>query len=817
LTARSRAEYSAREPHAEAHVRDSVYIRAHLAVSCTALALALLAGCESVDVPEPEQFLTEKDWRNDLCVFESAACESLGRIGDGTCDIGCYCEAYSFDGGDCDNAPPPACTTDADCAGETADPVCSPVACESGLCIAAKAANNVACDDGDACTTPDVCSNGSCTSTGAKACDDGNPCTDDSCDTSTGCVNSNNTAPCDDDNACTSGDACADGGCAPGAALACDDDVDCTTDGCDMATGCTHTTVDAACDDGVDCTIDGCDATAGCSHIPYHAGCDDSVDCTEDACDVSTGCTQVADHSACDDGEPCTADSCDPATGCVQDGAPLEGTPCDDGQLCTSGDACTAGACVGPDNGCDDGVACTADSCVSGKDDCKNTPSDIACDDGNVCTEDVCDPVADCVNKPLVGACDDGNACTVGETCFEGLCDPSGAPAPDCDDGNSCTADSCDKAAGCVNKGAPLDGDGCDDGDACTGSDVCSGGSCVAGGAIDCDDGVACTVDTCDKASGCVLTPDNTACPAAGACADSVCTVGTGCVWTPKDDATACGQTGACIKGACHQGGMVLVPPGDFWMGCNAVLDKGCLANEKPQHKVTLSAYWIDRDEITQGDFAACVAAGKCSTAYVSQVEATDPRCNGYAPGSTPNVPLTCARASDLEAYCAWKGKRLPTEAEWEKAARGGCEMLTGDCASQMRTYPWGNAAPTCSLVSGVWTGNSCPQSFGVWEPVGSFSPAGDSPYGLRDMAGGAAELVADWFSGYSSSAKTDPKGPANGSKRVSRGYKSWVFAPPYPVRASQRFELEASGYEPTGVGPGNTWWGNGGRCAKDL
>src|SRR5437016_10956301 len=114
--------------------------------------------------------------------------------------------------------------------------------------------NTAACDDGNACTTRDTCSNGACHGGPPLACDDGNVCTTDSCGPAVGCVHAANTLPCDDGDACTANDACSAGGCAGGPARNCDDGNVCTTDSCNPATGCMHTPNAASCDDGNVCT-----------------------------------------------------------------------------------------------------------------------------------------------------------------------------------------------------------------------------------------------------------------------------------------------------------------------------------------------------------------------------------------------------------------------------------------------------------------------------------------------------------------------------------------------------------------------------------
>lgn len=209
-------------------------------------------------------------------------------------------------------------------------------------------------------------------------------------------------------------------------------------------------------------------------------------------------------------------------------------------------------------------------------------------------------------------------------------------------------------------------------------------------------------------------------------------------------DAGSNGDAGSgfdCTSSA-SPGALVEVPAGAFDMGCNAEVDTECLDDEKPMHAVTLSAFEIERTEVTQDEYAACVTDGDCEP----------PSCAWDCDAT--ELPASCVTIDQATVYCAWAGRRLPTEAEWEKAARG----------DDGRKYPWGNDEPDCTRANMSGCGS-------VAMPVGSIA-AGASPYGALDMAGNMVEMVSDWYDEayYAASPAADPTGPAMGTRYTGRG-----------------------------------------------
>jgi eukaryotic-like serine/threonine-protein kinase len=210
---------------------------------------------------------------------------------------------------------------------------------------------------------------------------------------------------------------------------------------------------------------------------------------------------------------------------------------------------------------------------------------------------------------------------------------------------------------------------------------------------------------------------------------------------------------------------MVYVPEGKFLMGST---DSDLMAHpgEKPQHSVSLDAYWIDQTDVTNAMYAVCVKAGACQPPTQSR---SNTHNSYYNNPQYDNYPVVNINWMDANAYCTWAGARLPTEAEWEKAARG----------TDGRIYPWGNQSPDKSLLN--YNG-----SVGDNTAVGNY-PSGASPYGVLDMGGNVWQWVKDWYDAnyYASSPSSNPQGPSSGTYRVLRG-GSWSL-PADGVRSAIR------------------------------
>lgn len=258
-------------------------------------------------------------------------------------------------------------------------------------------------------------------------------------------------------------------------------------------------------------------------------------------------------------------------------------------------------------------------------------------------------------------------------------------------------------------------------------------------------------------------------------------------VCVPSDSGGECTGSNE-VNGTTTSGGppsdieWITIPAGDFVMGCNIGVES-CSSWESPKHTVTLSEYKIQKYEVTNAQYKACVDAAVCAAPSNSK---SYTRSSYYGNATYYNYPVIYVDWSQARTYCNWIRGRLPTEAEWEKAARGPSPREV--------IYTWGNSSPTCALANYDPSGTGSSSCVGDTNAVGSY-PTGASYYGAMDMAGNVDEWVNDWYdyNYYTTGGPpwSNPHGPSNGSDRVSRG-GSWGNKAKY-IRASYR-----EGFNPT-------------------
>jgi formylglycine-generating enzyme required for sulfatase activity len=225
--------------------------------------------------------------------------------------------------------------------------------------------------------------------------------------------------------------------------------------------------------------------------------------------------------------------------------------------------------------------------------------------------------------------------------------------------------------------------------------------------------------------------------------------------------------------------GMIEIPVGSFVMGSSSGA-----ADEGPEHAVEISTFWIDKYEVTTSAYASCVETGTCAA------NGTTAGCNSLA-NDRAEHPVNCVNWQQAATYCLWAQKRLPTEAEWERAARG----------DDGRTFPWGDDNPNRDLLN-------YNNIVGSTTAVGSY-PLGVSYFGLHDMGGNVQEWTGDFYAAdyYSNSPASNPQGPSEGTLRVVRG-ASWKLGIPQEVLTTTvRFAFV----------PGNGDPSLGFRCASDT
>jgi len=263
--------------------------------------------------------------------------------------------------------------------------------------------------------------------------------------------------------------------------------------------------------------------------------------------------------------------------------------------------------------------------------------------------------------------------------------------------------------------------------------------------------------------------------------------------WTPEGKKLASERAKLPVKDD-----MVQIPAGSFLMGSTRQVDRNAYPAEFPQRRIDLDAYEIDTYEVSALQFLRFVLA-------TDRPPLIDWRYDGgNFQESMMHHPVMHVTWYEAEAYCKWAGKRLPTEAEWEKAARG----------EDGRVYPWGNQPAGLSRSNFGRTGLSGPvrdrpERLMLYPPVISVDKYENavSPYGVYQMAGNVSEWVADWYDAkyYSSGPDRNPPGPQHGTQKAFRG-GGWIDSTP-AVRAAQR----------NGADPNTKMNWLGFRCARSI
>lgn len=450
-------------------------------------------------------------------------------------------------------------------------------------------------------------------------------------------------------------------------------------------------------------------AGAGCFSVEPPPAIEPSVTCgdgeraRDEACDGSDfGALSCVAYGFTSGELLCDPTTCTISTAaCVGDNGVLE-------PVCGNSKREPGEACDGDDFG---GVSCATYGYTSGELDCADTTCQI--------------DTAACIGDAVVVQVCGNNTREPGEACDGGdlggdTCESKGFYGGVL----ACALATCQlDVSGCTSSAGQVCGDGAIQlPEQCDGDDV---------GGVTCEDGSPRTCREDCKFADCAITPEPS-------CGDSL--------RNQDEEGIDCG--GVCDPCAVE---MKKIPEGYFDMG-TLMGDP----QEGPVHTVWVSNFYIDVHEVTVGEYRACVQRGACTAPAEHHSESSQ---INYGSSVRDNHPINGVTWAQANTYCQSVGKRLPTEAEWEKAARGTNE----------RRYPWGDNMPTCMVAVMNDGGAGCGGDM-TW-PVGS-KPAGKSPYDIHDMAGNVNEWVADWYSDgyYSVSPGQNPTGPNTGVFRIIRG-----------------------------------------------
>ena len=526
--------------------------------------------------------------------------------------------------------------------------------------------------------------------------------------------------------------------------------------------GCSRTDPDSITDATVVEEVEEQEAlTTNCPDCPSGSGCVEGLcvctpkcddrECGNDGCGGSCGTCYDLPNSVCTPGGKCT---CTPT--------------CQDRECGTDGCQGDCGMCPSSHEGCEEGRCVCRDSCA-----------------GKQCGHNLC---GDYCGK-----------CEVGHECVDNQC----YCVPDCQ-GRNCGDDHCGGSCGECTDHFP--------------NGQCEDFECV------------CIPETCETAQKeCGYVPDG--CGGVLECGDcheflnSYCDAKNVCQCAQTCEGRECGDDGCggscgscdtegwwCQLHRCAPEGMVKVPAGTFHMGCNPDIEQECDAwygwnplgecedwvvycgsDEYPLHEVYLPDYYIDRTEVSITQYKECFDAGMCPMASFLEPD--------YEYDETGQRPAHGISWFDAVAYCEWRGRRLCTEAEWEKAARG----------PNNYQWPWGNLWVSCiqAMYKPCWYCTMLsPYYYCDLVPtvdVDSFEHAA-SGYGALNMAGNVEEWVSDWYDSgyYEVSPGESPEGPETGSVKVVRG-GHWDYSA-VVLRSANRISREPTNGHHAGI-----------RCCKSF